>query len=72
MEKSHQVVWNSWLDYERIEWQWTLTNLEKAPDVTYQDVFEEFNMVWCVKDLLVTCKNLTVIGKIRPQMNIIS
>ena len=49
------------LDYERIEWQQTLTNLGKASDMAYQDVLEEFNLVWCVKSLLATCNNLTVI-----------
>ena len=32
-EKTHQVVWDSLLDYERLEWQQTLHDLEKTLDV---------------------------------------
>ena len=27
-EKTHQIVWDSLLDYGRLEWQQTLNNLE--------------------------------------------
>jgi hypothetical protein len=60
VEKSHQGGSDSLLDYERIKWQHTLTNFGKAPDMAYQDVLEEFNLVWCVKNLLATCNNLAV------------
>ena len=48
VKKIHQYVWDSLLDYGRIEWKWTLMDLEKALDVAYQDVLEEFDSVWCV------------------------
>jgi hypothetical protein len=39
LEKMHQVVWDS-----RLSMTW-----EKVPDVVYEDVFNEFDWVWCVK-----------------------
>lgn len=30
-------VWDSLLDYGRLEWEWILMDLEKAPDVAYED-----------------------------------
>lgn len=47
LEKAHQVVRES-----LIESQHTLSNLEEALDVAYQDVLCEFDFVWCVKVLL--------------------
>ena len=38
-------------------------DLEEAPDVAYQDVLEEFDLVWCVKGLIVTWSNLVVTWK---------
>ena len=38
IEKTHQVIWDALQDYDRIEWKWTILDLEKAPDVGYQDV----------------------------------
>ena len=65
MKKTHQIVWDSLLDHGRLEWQWTLTGLEKTPDVAYDDVLKEFDNVWCVKGLIIT-------WKVRPRMGIIS
>ena len=67
LEKSHQVVRDS-----LIERQHTLNDLEKAPDVAYQDVLCEFDFVWCVKGLITTHSNLMVAWKVQAQMDIIS
>ena len=45
VEKTHQVVWDSSLDYDRLEWQQTLTDSEKTLDVAYEDVLKEFDNV---------------------------
>lgn len=45
MEKTHQIVWDSLVDYGRPEWQCTLEDLEEAPDVAYDDVLREFDKV---------------------------
>ena len=37
VEKTHQVVWVSSLDYGRLEWQQTLTYLGKTLNVAYED-----------------------------------
>jgi hypothetical protein len=72
MEKRHQVARDSLLDYGRLEWQWTLTNLERRPNVAYEDVLKDFDNVWCVKGLNVTHSNLVVTWKARPRMGISS
>jgi hypothetical protein len=64
VEKTHQVVWDSLLDYDRLEWQRTLTDLEKVPEVPYQDVLNQFDIVWCVTCLIVTHSNLVVTWKV--------
>lgn len=45
----YQVVWDFLLDYGRLEWQWTLHDMEKAPDVAYEDVLR--NLIQCVEEL---------------------
>ena len=72
MEKTYQAVWDSLLDYGRLKWQRTLQDMEKALDVTYQDILREFDSGWCVKSLIVTRSNLVITWKIRPWMDIIS
>ena len=47
----HQVVWDSLMDYDRIEWQRTLKGLAKAPDVAYEDVLKECDSFY---DVLMT------------------
>ena len=64
VEKTHQVVWDSLLDCGRLEWQRTLTNLEKVPEMACQDVLNKFSIVWCVKGLIVTHSNLVVNWKV--------
>ena len=66
MEKTHQVVWDSLLDYGRHEWQQTLTDLDKTPDVAYQDALKDLGNVSCIKGLIVTHSNLVVIWEVRP------
>jgi hypothetical protein len=44
---------------------------EKAPDVDYDDVFNEFDSVWCVQGLIVTRRNLSVTRKVALRMGII-
>jgi hypothetical protein len=72
IEKTRQVIWDALHDYGRIKWQWTLANLEKAPDVAYRDVLDEFNSIWETKGLIVTRSSLVVMWKVRPRMGIIS
>ena len=72
MEKTHQVVWDVVLEYGRIEWQDTLKNLQKSLNVAYQDVLDELDSVWCVKQLIATRSNLMVTWKERPWIGIIS
>ena len=45
IEKTRQVIWDTLQDYGRIEWQRTLSDLEKAPDIAYQDVLNEFDSI---------------------------
>lgn len=72
IEKMHQVIWDALQDYGRIKWQWTLSNLEKAPNVAYQDILDEFDSVRGVKVLIVTRSNFVVTWKVGPQIDIIS
>lgn len=46
-------------------------NSKKTLDVAHQDVLDEFDLVWCVKELIVAHSNLVVIWKVWPWMNII-
>ena len=52
LEKTRKIIWNALQDYGKIEWQWTLSDLEKAMDVAYQDVLNEFDSIWVSKVLL--------------------
>ena len=65
-------MWDSLLDYGRLEWQRTLTDLEKTLDVSYEEALKGFDNVWCVKGLIVTLINLVVTWKDRPGMGILS
>ena len=58
--------------YGRIEWRWTLMDLEKVPDVAYQDVLNEFDLTWGVKNHIVTPNNLVVTWMDKPHMGIVS
>lgn len=35
------MIWDVLLDYDRIEWQRTLNDLEKAQGVAYNDIMDE-------------------------------
>lgn len=72
MEKTHQVVWDSLIDYGSLEWQSTLQDSKKAMDIAYEDVLRKFDKVWCVKGFTITCSNLVTTCKVRPHMSIIS
>jgi hypothetical protein len=72
IEKTRQIIWDALQDYGRIEWKRTLRDLEKAPDVAYHDILNNFDLIWGVKGLIVTRSNLVVTWKDRPQMSIIS
>ena len=65
-------MWGSFFEYGRPKWQWILQDLEKAPDITYQDVLKEFDSVWCVKGLIVIGSGLVVTWKVWHWMDIIS
>ena len=60
VHKTHQVRWESLLDYGRLEWQQSLTDLQKAPNVAYENVLKIFDNIWCVKHLVVTRSNVVV------------
>ena len=47
-------------------------DLEKAPDVAYQDILKKFDLTWGVKGLIMTWSNLVVTWKDRPYISIIS
>jgi hypothetical protein len=55
-----------------IEWKRTLSDLEKVPNIVYQDVLKYFDSIWDVKGLIVTCSNFLITWNVRPQMAIIS
>lgn len=65
-------MWHSLLDYGRLEWQRTVHDFEKARDVDYDNVLNEFDSVWCVQGLIVTRRNLSVTRKVTLRMGIIS
>ena len=71
VEKTQQVAWDTLHDYGRIECKQTLEDLEKALDVAYQDILNEFDKTWGVKNVIVTHSNLVVTWMDRPQINII-
>jgi hypothetical protein len=72
IKKTRQVIWDALQDYGRIELKWTLKNLEEAPDVACQDVLNELDRMWGVKNLIMTQSDLVVAWMDRPQMSIIS
>lgn len=49
LENVHQVVWDSLMNYDRIEWQRSLKELARAPDMAYMKIFSK-NLIflWCV------------------------
>ena len=47
-------------------------DIAKALDVAYQDVQDEFNLVWCIKGLIATRKHIMSTMKIWLKLNIIS
>ena len=47
-------------------------DLEKVPDVAYQDVLNEFDLTWGVKNHIVTPNNLVVTWMDKPHMGIVS
>ena len=58
IEKTRQVIWDALQSYGRIEWKRTLKDVEEAPGMAYQDVLNEFDYTWGVKNLTVTWSNL--------------
>jgi hypothetical protein len=47
IEKTRQIIWDALQDYGRIiEWKRTLSDLEKAPDVAYHDILNNFDLIW--------------------------
>ena len=71
IEKTRQVIWNAFQNYGRIEWEWTLKDLEEAPDVAYQDIVKKFDSTWGIKNLIMTRSNLVVTWMDKPHMSII-
>jgi hypothetical protein len=54
------IVWDSLLDYGKLEWKRTLMNLGIASYVAYEDVLKGFDSVWCIECLILTHSNLVV------------
>ena len=52
IEKTRQVIWDVLHDYGRVVWKQALSDLERALDVAYQDILNEFDSTWGVKVLL--------------------
>ena len=46
IEKTRQINWDALQDYGRIEWKWTLRDLEKVPDVAYHDILNKLDLTW--------------------------
>lgn len=72
IKKTCQEILIALQDYSRIEWKRTLSDLDKASFVVYQDVLNEFDSTREVRGLIVTWSNLDVTWKARPHMGIIS
>lgn len=72
IEKPHQVLWNPFLDYGRLEWQITLKDLAKSPNVVYQYNMRELISTWCVRGFIVTRSNLDVIWMIKLHIRVIT
>lgn len=72
VEKIHHVVWDSLYVYNRIECQQALKDLEKTPNIAYEDALKKFDLVWCVKGFIMTHSNVTVTWKAISRMIIIS
>jgi len=71
------VIWDALQDYGKIEWQRTLVDFAKAPNVAYQEVLNTINLALRgggkVKGLIMTESNLVVDRwKVKPQMRFIS
>lgn len=56
------------IDYGKNEWQQTLSDLEKAPDVV-TDVLREFDFVWYAKGLIIQCVPNIFIFILRRRLN---
>ena len=41
-----QAIWGAMQDYGRIKWKRAILDLEKALDVAYQDILNEFDSIW--------------------------
>lgn len=57
-------MWDSLIDYGRLEWQSTLRDLGRTPDIASEDVLGEFDKDWSIKNLIVTHSNLVVTLKV--------
>lgn len=66
VEKTRQVMWDVLQDYGRIECKRTLSDLEDAPAVAYQDFLNKFDSTLGVKGLIMTHSNLVVTWKVDP------
>ena len=45
-------MWETLIDYGRIKWQKTLKDYEDVLDLRKEDVLKEFDLVWCVRELI--------------------
>lgn len=52
LKKKYQVVWDSLIDYGKIDWQQTLSDLKKALDLA-KDVLREFDSISYAKGLII-------------------
>ena len=65
------VIWDALHDYGKIEWQRTLADFKKAPNVAYQEVLNKFNSALRSgggsKALFLTQSNLVISGRLSPK-----
>ena len=73
VERTHKVLWVSLLQYGKLEWQQTLTNLEiHTEHCLWECSWRIWQYIQCAKGLIITCSNLMLTWKVRPQMGSIS
>ena len=70
IEKTRQIIWDALHDCGRIEWKWMLRDLEKGPDVSYYDIWFD----WEGGGSKASCdpEPVVITWKDRPHMCIIS
>ena len=66
IEKTRQVIWDVQHVYGRIQWKWTLEDLERTLGMAHQGFLNESDSTWGSKAVIVPWSNLVATWKIRP------